>query len=364
MGRLGQPVRLGGREAPNRLLRSATMENMASPRGRVGDALLRLYRDLAQGGAGLIVTGATAVSPQGRAWAHQLGAWDDAQTPGLAKLAREIHAHGDGALCAVQLHHAGAAGSGYSYGSLQQGFDLNRAGGDEIAALARVFGQAAARVREAGFDGVAVHGAHGYLVSQFFSPALNRRQDAWGGDRKARARFPLRVLDEVRRAVGRDFPVLWKMNCDDFLPQGAGLQDYAWLAGRLAEAGVNLIEISGGIKDQIKLRNRLKRQAGESEAYFLPALDAFRREVGHLPLALTGGLRSLPAMEGVLAQGADVVGLCRPLISEPDLPKRLLHGPEGRRARCISCNKCLLAIARQPLSCLEFAEPPESRARA
>ena len=355
MSRLQQPLTLGAAQAPNRLLRSATMENMATSQGGVTDALLGVHRALAQGGVGLIVAGACAVLPRGRAWAHQLGAWDDAQVEGLAQLAEAIHASGP-SLAAVQLHHVGSAGSGYSYGSLEHGFRLNQAPEDEIRGLARAFGQAARRVRQAGFDAVAVHGAHGYLVSQFFSPALNQREDAWGGGREGRARFPLLVLAETRRAAGEDFPVLWKMNSDDFDPRGAGLADYAWLAGRLAQAGVGLIEISGGIKEQIKLRKQLERAAGGSEAYFLPALAAFRREVGRLPLALTGGLRSGRAMEAALAQGADLVGLCRPLISEPDLPQRLLADPEHAHARCSDCNQCLLAIASEPLSCPRFAE--------
>ena len=270
-------------------------------------------------------------------------------------MAGAIHAQGTGALRAVQLHHAGSAAAGYSYGGLERGFDLNRIAEDEIRELARQFGQAAARVRAAGFDAAAVHGAHGYLVSQFFTPAINQRTDAWGGSREKRGRFPLLVLAEIRRAVGEDFPVFWKMNCDDFLPEGAGLEDYAWLAGQLARGGAGLIEISGGIKDQIKLRARLKRQAGAAEAYFLPALAAFRAAVGETPLALTGGFRTRAAMENALAQGADLAGLCRPLISEPDLPRRLLAANGDAAARCIDCNQCLLAIAKEPLACRHFA---------
>ncbi|BEQ14579.1 NADH:flavin oxidoreductase [Desulfoferula mesophila] len=354
MGQLGLPLALGGMEVSNRFLRSATMENMAGAMGQVRRDLLRLYHDLAVGGCGLIITGATAVSAEGRAWAQQLGAWDDAQVEGLSRLARLIHRSNPAARCAVQLHHAGSAGGGYSYGSLAQGFSLNQASEGQISELARAFGRAAARVRRAGFDAVAVHGAHGYLVSQFFSPAFNQRGDDWGGARENRGRFPLLVQEAIRREVGPDFPVLWKMNTDDFLPEGADRQDYLWLAGELASAGAALIELSGGVKEQVKLRNRLRRETGEREAYFLPALKDFRAAVGDTPLALTGGLRSRGAMEQVLEDGANLVGLCRPLISEPGLPNRLLHGPDRRRSRCTSCNKCLLSIAAEPLCCLEF----------
>lgn len=354
MGQLGQPLAIGAMSVGNRFLRSATMENLAAPGGQVRRDLLRLYHDLAKGGCGLIITGATAVSAEGRAWAQQLGAWDEAQVEGLSRLARLIHRSNSAARCAVQLHHAGSAGGGYSYGGLVQAFDLNQAAEGAIQELANAFGRAAERVRRAGFDAVAVHGAHGYLVSQFFSPAFNQRGDDWGGSRENRARFLLLVQAEISRRAGAEFPVLWKINTNDFAPQGADQADYLWLAGRLAAAGAALLELSGGIREQVKLHNRLRREAGEQEAYFLPALQDFRAAVGDTPLALTGGLRSRQAMEAVLAAGADLVGLSRPLISEPGLPQRLLHGPDRRRARCTSCNQCLLSIATEPLACPEF----------
>ncbi|MCF8041631.1 MAG: NADH:flavin oxidoreductase [Desulfarculaceae bacterium] len=354
MGQLSRPLDVGGMQISNRFLRSATMENMAGANGQVRRDLLRLYHELAVGGCGLIITGATAITADGRAWAQQLGAWDDAQVEGLSRLARLIHRSNPTARCAVQLHHVGSAGGGYSYGSLTQGFDLNRAADADITELARAFGRAAERVQRAGFDAVAVHGAHGYLVSQFFSPVFNQRQDGWGGSRENRGRFPLLVQEVIRREVGPDFPVLWKMNTDDFLPEGAGREDYLWLAGLLAQAGAALIELSGGVKEQAKLRNQLRREAGEREAYFLPVLEAFRSAVGDTPLALTGGMRSREVMEGVLAAGADMVGLSRPLICEPDFPNRLLNGPDRRRSRCTSCNRCLLSVASEPLTCMEF----------
>ena len=156
--------------------------------------------------------------------------------------------------------------------------------------------------------------------------------------------------------MGPDFPVLWKINSSDYLEDGAGVEDYAVLAGRLAQAGVDLIELSGGIKEQIKLRARLRDEAGPAEAYFLPALGAMRQAVGDTPLCLTGGLRSPGAMQAVLEAGAGMVGLCRPFISEPDFAARILDSPDKRPSRCTSCNKCLLIIANQPLKCAEFDE--------
>jgi 2,4-dienoyl-CoA reductase-like NADH-dependent reductase (Old Yellow Enzyme family) len=330
------------------------MENMADDQGRVTDDLAALYCRLARGGSGLIITGAASVAREGRVWPRQLAAWDDGCVEGLSRLAAVIHASEPRSLCAVQLHHGGAGGFGYSYGGRAGQSSLADWDEDYIASLIDDFSAAARRVVESGFDAVAVHGAHGYLVSQFFSPLTNPRRDGWGGSLSNRLRFPLELCRAVRAQIGPDPALLWKLNVDDFLEGGAGPEEYAELAKLLVEAGVDLVELSGGIKDQIQLRARLAREAGKAEAYFGFALERFRRAVGAKTLAVTGGLRSLRAMEAVLDQGADMAGLSRPLISEPDLPRRLQGGPDRRPARCTSCNRCLLRIAREPLLCPEF----------
>jgi 2,4-dienoyl-CoA reductase-like NADH-dependent reductase (Old Yellow Enzyme family) len=201
---------------------------------------------------------------------------------------------------------------------------------------------------------VAVHGAHGYLLSEFLSPATNPRRDRWGGSLRNRMRLTREVYRAIRRRVGEDFPVLWKLNTADYLENGAGPEEYARIAGELARAGVNLIEMSGGLKDQIRRRARLKKEAGDREAYFGSTLPFFRKALNGTPLAITGGLRSLEAMEDLLTDGADLIGLCRPLICEPDLPRRLLSTPDHRPARCTSCNQCLVRISRQPVKCVAF----------
>lgn len=353
-GRLGRPLRVNTVKLKNRLLRSATMEYMADPDGQVTDELLKLYYDLARGGVGLIVTGCAAVEEKGRAWARQLGIWDDRFAEGLRRLAAVIRTYGDGCKSAVQLAHQGSSKTGYSYGATEQGYSLETVTEAELKKTIRAFGEAAARVREAGFDAVAVHGAHGYLLSEFLSPATNPRPDRWGGSLRNRMRISLEVCRAIRRRVGEDFPILWKLNTADYLENGAGPEAYARVAGELAAAGADLIEMSGGLKDQIRLRARLKKEAGPREAYFYKAIGLFRQAVGATPLAITGGARSLPAMESLLEDGVDLIGLCRPLICEPALPRRLLSSSRPHRARCTSCNQCLVRIARQPVRCEAF----------
>ena len=338
----------------NRILRSATMESMADREGFVTDALVNLYKNLALGGSGLIITGATAVEQDGKVWSHQTAVWDDRYIKGLAAIAKVIYQHGNNCKCAVQLHHGGMAGFGYSYGSKDSGYSINDATEFEIRKTIEAFGDAALRVKKAGFDAIAVHAAHGYLISQFLSPLTNRRIDKWGGNLEKRMRFALEICQSIRNKVGQGFPILWKMNSSDYCNGGSELADYAQIAEKLVQAGVDLIEVSGGVKEQINLRSKLKKKAGKLEAYFRDAIEPFRNAIGNKTLAITGGIRSLNIMEGLIDDGANILGICRPLISEPDFPRKLFDSPENITARCTSCNKCLLRIATQPLKCVEF----------
>jgi 2,4-dienoyl-CoA reductase-like NADH-dependent reductase (Old Yellow Enzyme family) len=352
---VGTSSRIGVTEIKNRFLRSATVESMADIDGNVTDALLKLYYDLARGGAGLLITGAATVEPAGKAFVHQMCVYDDKFIPGLKKLANVIHRYGEGCKCAVQIFHQGTSGYGFSYGATDSGYSLNDVREEDIIATIRAFGDAAGRVKEAGFDAVAVHGAHGYLLSEFLCPVTNNRSDKWGGSLENRMRFTLEVYNAVRKRVGENFPILWKLNTSDYIDEGNSIKEYARVARQLAEQGVDLIELSGGIKEQVKLRAKLKKESGAQEAYFAWALDAMKEAIAgtSTALALTGGIRSLPAMEELLHKGTDFIGICRPLICEPDLPDRLLKTTDRRQSKCTSCNKCLLHIARQPLKCVE-----------
>jgi 2,4-dienoyl-CoA reductase-like NADH-dependent reductase (Old Yellow Enzyme family) len=246
------------------------------------------------------------------------------------------------------------AGFGYSYGSKDSGYSLNDVSESEIRYTIEAFGNAALRVKKAGFDATAVHAAHGYLINQFLSPFANHRTDKWGGNLEKRMNFALEVCRSIRNKVGQDFPLFWKMNCSDYCDGGLELADYTKIAKKLVNAGVDLVEVSGGVKEQIKLRNELKKKAGKQETYFRHAIGPFRKAVGDKALAITGGIRSLNIMQDLIDEGIDMVGICRPLISEPDFPKKIFDSKETNTARCTSCNKCLLRIATEPLKCVEF----------
>jgi 2,4-dienoyl-CoA reductase-like NADH-dependent reductase (Old Yellow Enzyme family) len=206
----------------------------------------------------------------------------------------------------------------------------------QIEDLVEAYGQAAKRVREAGFDAVQIHAAHGYLIGQFLSPASNKRQDEWGGSLENRARFLRRVAERVRRYVGPDYPVMVKLGLADFISGGMPLEDGLAYVGMLESMGINLLEISGGAGNG-NIRAGITRRA--DEAYFLPWARQARSRT-RLPIALVGGLRSLAVMQAVVDEGAaDLISLSRPLIREPDLVMRLAAEAQDR-ASCISCMSC------------------------
>ena len=343
MSLLFTPAKFGTLEIPNRIMRSATAERMADNNGYPREQYYDLYQVLAAGGVGLIVTGHMYVHPSGKCHPEMTGIYEDAQIPGLAKLADIIHA--EGSKVVVQINHGGMqcakeAVEGTMAPSAMNDEVLPQPAREmnvsEIEMLIQAYAEAARRVREAGFDGVQLHGAHGYLINQFISPFVNQRKDAWGSDFEGRTRFLREVTKAVRAQVGPDYPVLIKFGMQDGVEDGLTAEDGAHVIAQMAEMGLDGIEISGGIRAP-NTKKGINRP--EKEAYFRPLVQQ-ARQVTDLPLALVGGLRTRGVMEAVLSSGdADFVSLCRPLISEPDFPNQLKAGVKNN-SRCISSNNC------------------------
>lgn len=343
MSLLFTPAQIGTLELPNRIMRSATAERMADEDGYPRQQYYDFYRALAAGGVGLIVTGHMYVHPTGKCHPEMTGVYEDAQIPGLAKLADVIHAEGGKVI--VQINHGGMqcakecvegtiAPSAIEADFLQQ--PARAMTGAEIEMLIAAYAQAARRVQAAGFDGVQLHGAHGYLINQFISPFVNQREDAWGGDFERRTRFLREVVKTVRAQVGPDYPVMIKFGMEDGVEGGLTAEEGARVVALMSEMGLDGIEISGGV-----WANNSKKgiRRPEEEAYFRPLVQQARKATD-LPLALVGGLRTRGVMEAVLSSGAaDFVALCRPLISEPDFPNLLKAGLQDK-SRCISSNNC------------------------
>jgi 2,4-dienoyl-CoA reductase-like NADH-dependent reductase (Old Yellow Enzyme family) len=346
-----EPVRLGSLELPNRLVGSATHLGLAGPKGEVTDELLGRYAEFGAGGAGLVVTGNAFVSPEGRSCPGILGASDDGAVPGLRRLARTIQA--GGARAALQIAHAGGQTRSEwiddqipvapSLAFLKQYPDTPRElYREEITRIVKAFGAAARRAREAGFDAVEVHAAHGLLISQFLSPAANHRQDRYGGDLAGRFRFLQEVLTAVQWAAGHDFPVLVKLNGADYVDGGLELREAAQVAEWLSSRGAAAIDVSGGTAGSGEMGPVRPVVPGRDEAYFRDLAASLRGRVS-CPVILVGGLRSLETLEELLMFGtADLFGLSRPLLCEPDLPRRWASGDRAP-ARCAS--------AFRPLEC-------------
>ena len=226
--------------------------------------------------------------------------------------------------------------------------------GDDFRMVAEAFGKAAARAQEAGFDGVQIHAAHGYLLSEFLSPFYNRRNDQYGGSVENRARLLLEVAHNIRDKVGDRFPVMVKMNSEDFVTGGLTVEEMLEVASILESAGIDAIELSGGTRysgDYMPVRpGRLDTE--NMEVYYLEAARKFKERV-KVPLMLVGGIRSYAVAERIIREGiADYVSLSRPLIREPDLVNRWKSGDTGK-ARCLSDNLCYEpAIAGDGLYCV------------
>jgi len=209
----------------------------------------------------------------------------------------------------------------------------------EIVSTIEAFGTGARRARDWGFDAVQIHGAHGYLANQFLSPHTNRRTDRYGGSLEKRMRFLSELVENVRDVTGSDFPVLVKLNGSDFLDGGLEPEDAVTVARRLAELGVDGIEVSGGTSASGKQSPvRTKIDSREKEGYHRALAGRIKAAVS-CPVAVVGGFRSFDLVESALAGEADYVSLSRPLIREPDLPRRW-EGGDRSPARCISCNGC------------------------
>jgi 2,4-dienoyl-CoA reductase-like NADH-dependent reductase (Old Yellow Enzyme family) len=343
---------VNGMVLANRFVRSATWEGLAIQDGAATPKLVRMMEELALGEVGLIISGHAYVNREGRGSSGQLGAYSDELIPGLADMAAAVHAAGG--RIALQISHAGIRSApvpggpepaGPSPVQLETGPAGRAMTREDMAALCLDFAHAAARAKTAGFDAVQIHAAHGFLLSEFLSPFFNQRTDDYGGSRKSRARLVLEVLKAVRNAVGRDFPVLIKMNSEDFLPGGLTVEDMVAIAELLQEAGIDAIELSGGTFLSGKLSfsrtgsRTAKADPPHTEAYYEAAARSYKRAV-KTPLMLVGGIRTLETARSLVAEGvADHICLCRPLIREPHLVARWRAGDTGP-ALCVSDNGC------------------------
>jgi len=349
MRKIFEKTRIGGIDLQNRLVRSATWENMATDQGQMTEDLFKVYEGLARGGVGLIITGYAFVTRDEQPNPGMMAIHDDAFIADYRRLTDMVHEQGSRIV--MQIAYGGSF-TGYrtegrliwspsGVADLATGVVPTAMSGEDIRTLVRAFGAAAERVKRAGFDGVEMHGAHSYLLSQFLNPYYNRRSDEYGGSIENRARIILEVYDEIRSRVGGDYPVLIKINCEDFQEGGATGEEILAVASMLDERGIDAIEVSGGGSgsgERMPVRRRI--DAPEKEAYHAPYAARIADQI-KAPVMLVGGLRSPGIIEGLLEKTKiELFSLSRPLLSEPELPKRW-QGGDRARSRCVSCNGCL-----------------------
>lgn len=346
MDLLSAPLPLGnGATLPNRIVKSAMSENLAEADNHPGERLYTLYERLGRGGTGLHITGNVIVARGGRTEESNVVLDTDSAVDRYARWAEAAQA--GGAHVWMQINHAGRQTMSnvnpepVSPSAVQ----LTRGGlfgkprpltDDEIVGLVDRYALAASVAKQAGFDGVQIHGAHGYLVSQFLSPLTNLRDDRWGGSLDNRMRFPLEILRAMRRAVGPEFPIGIKLNSADFQKGGFTLEESMAVANALEAEGLQMLEVSGGNYEAPRMvGSGVRESTRKREAFFLEYAERMREAV-KVPLLLTGGFRTAEGMAGALRSGAvDLVGLARTIAVEPDLPSRLLSG-EATEARSVN----------------------------
>jgi 2,4-dienoyl-CoA reductase-like NADH-dependent reductase (Old Yellow Enzyme family) len=347
MSKLFESGTINSMKLSNRFVRSATWEGMSTHDGAVTPKLIETMTVLARGGVGLIMTSHAYIRPEGQAAPWQLGVYKDELIDGLQKMTAAVHECGGKIV--LQLAHAGHFAAKQLIGQppwVVSNFEgLAKSPRKEMTAqdiqeIVVAFADAARRAKSAGFDGVQIHSAHGYLLSQFLSPEFNRRQDHYGGNVGHRARIHLEVYNAIRKAVGKDYPVLIKMNCRDFTENGLNAEDSLQAASLLAKAGIDAIELSGGLMTSDKLSpSRSGINSEDKEAYFKEEGRAFKRQID-VPLILVGGIRSFEVAERLLEdEVADYISMSRPFIREPGLINRWKAG-DLHKAECISDNQC------------------------
>jgi 2,4-dienoyl-CoA reductase-like NADH-dependent reductase (Old Yellow Enzyme family) len=302
----------------------------------------------AAGGTGLIVVEATCICPEGRLAPSQLGLWEERQIQGHAAIADACHRYG--AVALVQLHHGGynthpecgvSRGPSVVEWPYFGGTKMTEAfTHDEIVMMRDTFIEAAVRAKKAGFDGVQLHVAHGYLLSRFLTPYYNRRTDEYGGSTENRARAVVEICQGIREAVSADYPVLAKINGDDFMnEQGLTFEECQTVCKLLQKAGLSAIEISGGTSLSRVGEGTIQRVTPETESYFMPYAAKIADEL-EIPVISVGGHRDIQKLTDIVKQTKiQYISLCRPFIREPNLTQRWADGDRAP-AKCVSCTKC------------------------
>ena len=394
-----EPMQLAGIPLNNKIIRSATLEGMSDERGYPTEQLKKKYIQLAKGEVGAIITGLTGIQQNGKAMYRMQMIDKDDFIAAYRLLVDAVHEYNTPMI--MQIAHCGRQTRSKITGetpvapsalkdkmfSEERPHELSDT---EIEGIIDQFVQAIGRAQMAGFDGVQLHAAHGYLLSEFLSPYMNRRQDKWGGNTQNRFRIVQEIYQRSRKVFG-DFPILIKMNAYDGRRNGMRLEEAVKIAELLERFGCSAIEVSCGVIEDgfytvrgeslpldalftyhfkfkalpsfIKammrpFANIVMPPVRPLTNYNVPAAQTIKAHVS-IPVIVVGGIRSLDDMNQIiLNQQADMVSMCRPFIIEPDIVKKLKEGRQ-QVSKCISCNYCVIAAEERPLQCYYGKLKPE-----
>ncbi len=352
----------GKYKARNRFLRSATWLAAAEDNGAITKAEIGRHAEVAFGGAGTVISGCAYISEEGKSAKGQWGLYDDARTQDVKLLADAVHRAGSKFI--VQIGHAGGqkdkdlALCGVSLspsGLVHPGADFSTKAVDEsdIKRIRSDFAAAAKRAKDGGADGVQIHAGHGFMLMQFLSPVINRRDDIYGGSLENRIRLAGEVLSDARAAVGEDFPLWLKMSIAEGTKEGYDCEEGINAALALLKQGADGIEVSSGAiyAGAQNAPSVIGVSAGESEAPFKEYARLIKKQMPDKLVILTGGLRSLPVMANLISDGVcDLLGMSRPFNAEPDLINRWAE-EDSRPSACLSCNACFNTAVKKMIDC-------------
>ena len=357
--------KIGNVKIKNRIVRSATSENMATKDGQVSDDLIKVYTELAQGGTGLIITGGFAVHPSSTLRRYSCCLYDDVFLPRQKKLVEAVHDYSECKI-AAQLVHTGRQTGNKNYQPVAPSpipdKIVNRVPRElkteEIRDVIKMFVDAGRRAYEVGYDSVQLHAAHGFLLCNFVSPYSNKRTDEYGGDTQRRTKILVEIYDQLRDKVGKNFPITVKLQTQDDVPGGLTLEEGKEIAKIVADTGYDAIEPSGGGGESMigesginGLPSRVIKSP-EDENYFLSTVNEIKPVMNDCPVILMGGVRNPLSAEKVLREkAAEFISMSRPLIYETDLPNRWKNG-DTSPALCTSCNECYMSVLEGALHCI------------
>ncbi|WP_406657180.1 NADH:flavin oxidoreductase [Methanolobus sp. ZRKC2] len=349
---LFEPISLCGMEVSNRFVRSATHEWMAEPDGTPTEKIGDIYEELARNETGVIITGYAYVNPKGKSDHLQQGIYDDRFIEDYRKIVDRVHKYKSRIV--LQIAHGGrqtmiSSEAPYALApsaitEKTMGITPEEMTEKEVLETIDDFANAVRRGKEAGFDAVQLHCAHGFLLSNFISPYTNRRKDRWGGSTEKRTRIILDIIEKAREMVGNNYPIMVKLNATDGYPEGSrkntlDAPESIEIAKILAENGVCAIEVSGGTAEAGDELFRTDIDSQEKEAYY-KQYSKMIKEAVDVPVILVGGIRSKVVMEMLLEEGyADMISMSRPFVAEPDLVVKIKNG-EIDVVKCVSCNLC------------------------